>query len=369
MLRPRPVKEVQHEDRHPCRHAQDRQQLHSRSFLFDTTSYPGLRYVRWNSSNHSAMFVLLFQDQDRLASYWGFKPMGETFCARLPQMREAWQAKLVEDLTLAKANNETLVFSAEDISGPMFHAAVGRMAAFFRQWTDDITVLAYVRRPLSYALSAFQERLKGGTADRLDAYSLWPFYKARFARLDELFGRDRVILKPYDRNNLLGGDVVRDFAAMLGIRMADASTPEANTTLSTEATALLFVQRRLGQGFVAGFERAYAANAALIAALRGIGSGKLAFADTLWGPVLEENQADIDWIEQRLNTQLRDVPSPDAIAIASEDDLFRLATQNQPALETALLSALHRDTRPPIDKTVTTLELLRRLAYAPYSSL
>ena len=102
---------------------------------FFSTSYPGLRYVRWNSGNHSGLFVLLFQDQDRLASYWGFKTKGEAFCARLPQMREAWQAKLVEDLTLAKANNETLVFSAEGISGPMFHAAVGRMAAFFRQLT------------------------------------------------------------------------------------------------------------------------------------------------------------------------------------------------------------------------------------------
>lgn len=336
---------------------------------FFKTAYPGLRYARWNGSNHSGLFVLLFEDADRLAEYQGFRTRGPEFCARLPQMREDWRTSLAEDLTQAQAAGETLVFSAEDISGPRFHGAVGQMAAFFREWSEDITVLAYVRRPLSYAISAFQERLKGGTVETLEAEKLWPFYKARFARLDEVFGRDRVILKPYERNALTGGDVVRDFAAMIGAEMAAAPAAEANTSLSAEATALLFTQRRLGKGFVAGFDKAQAANNAFVAALRGIGAGKLTFSDSLWGPVLEKNRADLDWIEDRLGVPLRDTPTPDAIAISGEKDLFRLAAENQPALETALLRALHRDQRPALDKTVSTLELLRRLSYDPYSSL
>ncbi|GAW37225.1 hypothetical protein RA2_04301 [Roseovarius sp. A-2] len=338
---------------------------------FFKTAYPGLRYARWNSGNHSAMFVLLFQEPELLAEYHGFKPRGPEFYARLPQMREDWRASLTEDLTRAQAAGETLVFSAEDISGPQFHGAVGRMAAFFREWSEDITVLAYARRPLSYATSAFQERLKGGTVETLEAEKLWPFYKARFARLDEVFGRERVILKPYDREHLSGGDVVRDFATTIGVEMATAPASEANTSLSAESTALLFAQRRLGKGFVTGFDKAQAANRAFIDALRGIGSSKLTFSDSLWGSVLEKNRADLDWIEDRLGMPLRDTPTPNAIAIAisGEEDLFRLAEENQPALETALLSTLHRDQRPALDRTVSTLELLRRLSYDPYSSL
>lgn len=335
---------------------------------FFKSTYPGFRYVRWKGSNHCGLFVLLFQDSELLASYRGFRLRGPEFCARLPQMREDWLASLTEDLTQAKANGETLIFSAEDISDPRFNGAVGRMAEFFGQWSDDITVMAYVRRPLSYAASAFQQRFKGPDRRTLNTQSLWPFYKARFARLDEVFGRDRVILKPYDRDALSGGDVVRDFASILGVEMIEVPEVEANITLSAEATALLYTQRRRGAGFVAGFDRAYAANTAFIKALRGIGKSKLTFADSLWNPVLEKNRADLDWIEDRLGVPLRDTPTPDAIAISGEEDLFRIATENQGALETALLGTLHRDTRPAIKKTVSTLELLRRLSYDPYSS-
>lgn len=336
---------------------------------FAGTAFPGLRYARWSSSNHSGLFVLLFEDPDRLADFHGFKPRGPAFCARLPQMREEWRASLAEDLTEAKAKSETLVFSAEAISSPMFHAAIDRMAAFFREWSEDITVIAYARRPLSYANSAFQEKLKGGVNVTLEGKKLWPYYKDRFARMDEIFGRNQVILKPYDRSALTGGDVVRDFAATIGVEMSAAPASEANTSLSAEATALLFAQRRLGAGFVAGFGKANAANTAFIDTLRGIGSGKLTFSDSLWAPVLEKNRADLDWIEDRLGMPLRDAPTPDAIAISGEEDLFRMAEENLPALETALLGALHRDQRPALDKTVSTLELLRRLSYDPYSSL
>jgi hypothetical protein len=336
---------------------------------FFKTAYPGLRYARWNTGNHSGLFVLLFQEPELLTEYHGFKPRGPEFYARLPQMREDWRASLTEDLTQAQAAGETLVFSAEAISAPNLNAAMGRMAAFFREWSADITVLAYVRRPLSYATSAFQQMLKGADLRTLNTQKLWPNYQARFVGLDEVFGRERVILKPYDRDSLTGGDVVRDFAATIGVEMAAAPALEANTSLSAEATALLFAQRRLGQGFVAGFGKANAANTAFIDALRGIGSGKLSFSDSLWNPVLEKNRADLDWIEDRLGVPLRETPTPDAIAISGEEDLFRLAEENQPALETALLGALHRDQRPALDKTVSTLELLRRLSYDPYSSL
>ncbi len=336
---------------------------------FFSTPYPGLRYARWSEANHCGLFVLLFHEQEKLASYWGFSNRGTDFCARLPQMRQDWRAKLEEDLTLAKANNETLIISAEDISGPLFHEAVSRMAEFFHQWTDDITVLAYVRRPLSYALSAFQQLVKNGGIKALEAEKLWPFYKARFEILDTSFGRDNVILKPYDRDLLTGGDVVLDFAALVGAKVTTPPKSESNISLSAEATALLFTQRQLGAGFVSGFDNAYAANAAMISSLRSIGSSKLDFSDSLWGPVLEKNRADLDWIENRLGVSLRDSSAPDAIVISRKEDLFDLAVKYQPDLEVALLTALHSRHARALDETVVTLELLRRLAYAPYSSL
>lgn len=330
-------------------------------YHFFRNAYPGLRYVRWENPNHSDLFVLLFEDPDRLASHYGFKPRGPAFCAQLPQMRRQWLASLTEDLDAGRA--ETVVLSGEEISGPAFGDAVARMAEFLRRWTDDITVVAYVRSPLSYAASAFQQRLKGGTLAAFNLDGLWPHYRARFARLDDCFGQDRVLLSPYDRRTLFGGDVTRDFAARLGIDPADVAPAEVNATLSAEATALLFAQRRLGDGFVAGFSGAHAANQGFINVLRQIGSGRLRLADAAWAPVLEKNHDDLAWIERRLGAPLQDRPDPDAIAIRSEDDLIRLAVDSYPALEQVLLRSIRRSRRPPLQRTVRALDLLRKLSY------
>lgn len=328
---------------------------------FFKNHYPRLTYARWKGPNHSPLYAILFEEVDKLSAYHGFKIRGPEFITKLPELRAQWQASLTEDLN--KIGDTTLLFSAEAISGLTFHNSVGRMGAFFRQWTDDITVMAYVRRPLSFAASAFQQKLKGGGLSALDANRLWPEYRPRFSQLDEVFGRDRVILKPYDRQTLVGGDVVRDFAAFLGVEIAESPASEANIALSAEATALLFAQRHLGAGFVAGFPGAERANHVFVNALRRIGSRKLTFSDSLWNPIMEKNRADLDWIEERLGMPLRDGPNPDALAVSGEEDLLRLASESQDALEAVLIDHVRKTKSSPIEKTVSTLELLRKLSY------
>lgn len=209
-------------------------------------------YARWASSNHCGLFVLLFQDPELIVNYHGFKARGAAFLATLPELRAKWRQSIIEDLE--RSRDKTFVFSAEDISWPQFQLARKNMHDFFRSWSDDITVVGYVRDPLSFAVSAFQQRLKGGMTT-FAPHTHWPEYEGRFAQMDELFGRDKVILRPYDRSQLHGGDVVADFAAILGTEFVPDRNAEANTSLSAEATALLFLQRNLGDGYVAGFPR------------------------------------------------------------------------------------------------------------------
>lgn len=327
---------------------------------------PDFKYARWTKGgNHSGLFVLLFQNAELISQYHGFKARGPEYCQSLPKLREIWYSSIEEDIR--SAEGKKFIFSAEDISHPSLQSAVVAMADFFRQKTDDITVVAYVRQPLSFALSAFQQMLQGSDLRSLRLDAIWPQYKARFNFLDQVFGRNRVILRPYNRATLVGGDVVHDFASILDLQITAPPKTKANVTLSAEATALLYTQRRMGTGFVGGFDRAYAANGAFIDALRGIGTSKLTFADSLWSPVLEQNRADLEWIEERLGVPLHDTPTPDALAIASEEDLFRLAAAQQPALEAALLAMLRKEAQSPVGKTAATLEMLRRLSYEPYT--
>ena len=164
---------------------------------FHRTTYPGLTYTNWSGQNHSELFVLLFEEFAKLADYHIFQTRGPAHCARLPQLRTEWQNSLTEEMNAL--GDKTLLFSAEAISGARYRTANLRMAEFFRLWTRDITMMAYVRGPRSYAASSFQQALQGPVFNELKALKLVPSYRARFLQLDDAFGAASVILKPFAR--------------------------------------------------------------------------------------------------------------------------------------------------------------------------
>ena len=320
-----------------------------------------LTYARWTDSNHCGMFILLFQDEALLGEYHGFKARGQDFIDTLPEMKAKWTKSLEEDMK--SSADKTVIFSAEDISWPGFRSATERMVSFFRQWTDDITAVAYARSPLSFALSAFQQMLKDGGLKTLNLNALWPSYRARFSLLDDIFGAENVDLRLYELNSLVGGDVVSDFASIVGTTIDIPLTPQSNASLSAEATALLFMQRNLGEGYLSGFAGAQAGNSRFVRKLQNVGTRKLMFSESLWQPVVQRNQADLDWMEARLGKKMiTEVTGKEAV-ISSEEDLLQLAVQSYDDLETALIESITNSARAPREKTKRALELMRYDSY------
>lgn len=323
----------------------------------------GIKYASWRGPNHSGLFALLFQELEEAKTYHGFNVRGQDFLDRLGELQSLWRKRLDADLAEAKASGKDFILSAEDISAPPFEKATIAMRDLFEQWTDEIVVIGYVRPPLSYARSAFQQRLKGGAVDRLKIFGLWPAYRKRFEKLDTTFGRGRVHLKKFDPDALFGGNVVTDFGHQIGVDVDVSKAERANATLSLEATALLFLQRLHGDGYVGGFPGAPAANDRFIAALGRIGSRQLGFSDALWGPVLRHNDEDMKWMEARLGTDLADKPDARYTAIDSEDDLIAIALENYPALEKVLIDSIKASDLPAQEKTARALDSLRRHCY------
>lgn len=320
-----------------------------------------LAYARWTGSNHCGLFVLLFEDADRLARYHGFKARGADFISALPRMKERWLESLKEDLT--QNEGKTLVFSAEDISAPEFRNAVVRMRDFFKSYATQIEVVGYVRSPLSFAVSAFQQMLKDGGMSKLQVEALWPHYRSRFEMLEEIFGIDNVTLRIYDLAHFEGGDIVRDFASILGVGVREALPAHVNASLSAEATALLFVQRRLGDGYLSGFMGAQAGNNSFVDKLRTIGEGKMTFSEEIWNPVLERHADDLKWIENRLGRKLDQVYPVESFKVGSESDLIQLALQSYDALEDLLFDSIRTSSRPPVQRLARALDLLRKFSY------
>ncbi len=319
--------------------------------LYDT-EIAGLYYPKWPTGNHSGLVVLMFEDAPE--EHHGFKAQGIT-PDELADRRARWQTRLTK--ALESGEHDRVILSAERlVASPP--AALQRLKAFFEPYCDSFRVMAYVRPPVGYMTSAFQQRLKGDL-DRIQLQ--WPAYRRSFEKLDQIFGRENVFLKPFYLRDMVGGDVVLDFAHETGLDLVPDQVARVNEGLSLEAVALLFMQRRFGKGFVRGFPGAPRANQAFIDALARIGTGKLELAPALTDPVIEANRADLDWIEDRLGAPLRDSAPKGAHPIASQQDLVAVALDHLDALCDLLADQLRPGPEPSQQGLIRNLELMRSL--------
>lgn len=330
---------------------------------FAQLNHPSFEYIDSGSTgNHSGLFVLLFQDADKVADHHSNKARGPEFAQKLPAMRDEARAKVLGQL--ANAGDKTVIFSAEAISSPPFENAVQRLHDFCLDWTSDILVVGYVRPPAGVIPSAFQQILQTGNVARLDDGGAVPHYRARFQRIDRIFGRERVYLKEFSSNALLHSDVVQDFTNLIGLPpLAKDQIVRTNESLSLEAAALLYVQRHLGRGLVAGFEGANRANKAFIARLATIGHRKFAFSPQMLAPILEKERGDIAWMEDRLGHEFSGGSAAHKDAISTLDDLVDIALEQYDAVQELLGEKAAVEGPATLESLVRALERLREQCY------
>ncbi len=85
----------------------------------------------------------------------------------------------------------------------------------------DVTVIAYIRRQDAYMLSTYQEGIKSGPANAPFVFDDFresrPLrFSNRLAPWREVFGRDKVIVRPFDRRFWTDGDLTLDFLSAIG---------------------------------------------------------------------------------------------------------------------------------------------------------
>ena len=122
------------------------------------------------------------------------------------------------------AAGNTVVISAE-VLWAVFAAspASARWARdYLLERFDAVDMVAYLRRQDSHILSAYAQRFKGGRVLDWESHAAEAVrdpgyrYAERVAALDAAFGRDHVHVRPYEREQLEGGDTVGDFLHLLG---------------------------------------------------------------------------------------------------------------------------------------------------------
>ncbi len=289
-------------------------------------------YTPWRGANHGALVAILFEEGRE--TLHGALRRYETDPEGLADLRQRTRAKLNRAFKQTQADQ--VILSAERLFNlaPEFKT---RMRDYFAQYCDGVQVICYIRPPASFIQSAFQQMLKSGKLGVPDAQTLagrWPAYRRHVQGMDRVFGKENVQLVKFDRKTLAQGDVVLDFAHRIGENLTPEDLVRVNETLSLEAASLIFLRGQQGRG--RGGSKSVEARRAekqVIDSLSRVGTGKFALSRALLDPVLEANQADLAWIEERLGDSLAEPSTASGESIETEADFRRIAARARGELE------------------------------------
>jgi hypothetical protein len=321
------------------------------NYVGETAAY--LDAGHWN---HSGVLMTMFMSQP------------ETYSAHKKNSRS------LEDVDVLKATyferlyafcnkhaDKDIISSAEDI-GLILEDDLRGMKETLDATFDDYLIVGYVRPPNSLMASAFQQRVAGGVAGS-NAARLYPNYRSRLEKFDTVFGRKNVLLTRFDRSSLFEGDVVLDFAAKAGIELAKDDIVTGNTGRSLETTAVAYALQTRRRNYVA-YPGSPNDNRKLMSLLETFGSTKVKLHNELTQPILDSNKDDLDWVSERLGTEIRDEPSTDEEALTSFDQLKGIAAGYLPEVSKLLADTAASTPVEDIELVADTLDLLRRLIKA-----
>jgi len=232
--------------------------------------------------------------------------------------------KILLEKILRSVRTKQYIISGEDILF-LEEDELLELRDWLMQFSSEIRIIAYVRPPVGFMQSAFQQKIKEGDL-RFGIAGFYPKYQNRFEKFDRVFGQDNVFLKKYDADSLLAGDVVLDFCNSVGILINKESVIRVNESISLEAIALLYVFYKFNKNVycVASEE-----NYKLAEVFSEIGIRKLRYSKSLSDRIRILIEDDIQWMENRLKCSLvESIPDNDDNGISTEDDLIAIALAN-----------------------------------------
>jgi hypothetical protein len=166
--------------------------------------------------------------------------------ARGPEALERDASKFREALFAAIRESQQTILSAEYLGrfGPEELGALRRDLT--RLGVDEVLVVAYVRDPASAYLSFVQQKVKAASPFRGPSIYRYPFRQVLGDWNKEF---SDLVVRPFARDRLVGGDVLRDFghiaSSFFGMDHVDLPSVAKNQSVSAEGMILLQRYRQL----------------------------------------------------------------------------------------------------------------------------
>lgn len=297
------------------------------------------RYADLGYENHSIPFYTAYSGQHHNYHIWraaGLRP------EEIEAQKDICRARIEAAVAGAASEERDLIFSGEDISN-LPRAGVEELHALFTRYGCDVRVIIYVREPVSFVQSNFQEDIKAGFNTRRPKP---PNFRARIEKFIQVYGAQRVSVRVFDRAHLHGNDIVKDFAKLVDVT-APRNGKNDNSSLSTEAVKIIYLMNQLVPVFG---EKADLVRARwrMLDHVRLNFTGRFELPDELLGGISVSQ--DLDWLHDATGIDFRR-PEKDRPAF-SEEALSAYLSQLETGTIEAIRGYLARDcglTNPPED--------------------
>lgn len=314
-------------------------------------------YAQMEIPNHSIPIYSMFAEDLSLAISYFRNTLNED---EIIQYNLEKKRMLVENIQNNPGKN--FIISGEGITKLRQERGLRDFHRFLSDHFEKITIIGYVRPPISFMESALQQRVKSGTLVKFLPSNLYPNYRQCFEKFDHEFGIDNVILRKYDPNIFPGNDVVLDFCETLDIKINPDSVERFNESLSRDVVCMLYAYNKYHGGF-GGRINMPRENTLINNALSEIGSGKIKLSPDVVLPIIDNNKADIEWMERRLGDTLNEAIDVQDKMICSEDDLLKPSAESIQALKKLITPEVSTSNTPvsPIEIAGMIHELRSKL--------
>lgn len=253
--------------------------------------------------------ALLIPEFHRLGpGHFHFKHRNIAAEEALLQSRYFW-ARICEEI---EEFDGSVLLSSEYLYN-MGPSGLGRLDHAFRQLGFDLSVVCYVRHPVSLAISSAQQNIKRGTSTLAEMMER-PRWHSVAAALDpplQVLGRDRIIVRSHAEALEQGAE--RDLLRNIGYRGPLAAIPRrvANPALTLEAVVLIDTYHAMVR------EKCVPAN--MVAKLVAVDGHRFSLPRQAVARILEQAEPEMRWLEQQFGIRLAapdsspqdiDMPSP-----------------------------------------------------------
>ncbi|MCP5533543.1 MAG: hypothetical protein H7A49_01170 [Akkermansiaceae bacterium] len=227
--------------------------------------------------------------------------------------------------SIERTTAETVVISGE--AACLIDAAgIVAMKDFLGPLFDEVRVIGYVRPPMGYKTSIFQQHLKYA-AHPLDFSTIRVAYRRKFEKFDRAFGKENVLLCKFAPETFAGGCIVADFCARIGIKPPPAaSIRRVNEGMTREACGILYAWRKFGPGVERGKDY-IRENNRIVAPLLALSGTRFRVSPELLHAGADPAAKPYRWIERRLGESLAETSGTQGAAITCEEDLLEIPVE------------------------------------------